>query len=107
MPAAPSSPAASAPVAQAPASGAPAASQSSDEEWHELENELRQSITRQVLGRIDFVLDHRVRNSLTDVVDAAIDGLAAEIKRGLHETLEDMVARAVAQEISRIQLLKK
>jgi len=76
-------------------------------ELSELESKLRQRITRQVLGRIDFVLDHRVRNTLTDVVDSAIDALAIEIKRGLHETLSDMVARAVAQEISRLQSTKK
>ncbi|QAU33879.1 hypothetical protein [Janthinobacterium sp. 17J80-10] len=76
-------------------------------ELGDLEKELRERITRQVLGRIDFVLDHRVRNTLTDVVDSAIDTLAAEIKRGLHDTLTDIVARAVAQEISRLQTTKK
>ncbi|RJG04078.1 hypothetical protein [Noviherbaspirillum sedimenti] len=94
------SPPANAPTEQA-------ASAWSDAELGELESELRQRITRQVLGRIDFVLDHRVRNALTDVVDSAIDALAAEIKRGLHETLTDMVTRAVAQEVSRLQSTKK
>lgn len=79
----------------------------SDTELGELESELRDRITRQVLGRIDFVLDHRVRNTLTDVIDSAIDSLAAEIKRGLHDTLTDMVRRAVAQEVSRLQSIKK
>lgn len=78
-----------------------------DSELGDLEKDLRERITRQVLGRIDFVLDHRVRNTLTDVVDSAIDSLAAEIKRGLHDTLTDIVARAVAQEISRLQTTKK
>lgn len=79
----------------------------SDEEWSQLENDLRRRITRQVLGRIDFVLEHRVRSTLTDVVDTAIDGLAEEIKRGLHETLTDIVTRAVAQEVARIHPSKK
>lgn len=78
-----------------------------DEQWEELENDIHQRISKQVLARIDFVLDHRIRNSLTDVVDKAIDGLAAEIKRGLHETLEDIISRAVAQEMTRIHPLKK
>ncbi len=60
-----------------------------------------------MLGRIDFVLDHRVRNTLSEVLDGAVDALAAEIKRGLHETLSDMVARAVAQEVARLQPPKK
>ncbi|TCS36588.1 hypothetical protein EDC30_106130 [Paucimonas lemoignei] len=86
---------------------APSSGAWSDSELRDLENELRLRITKQVLGRIDFVLDHRVRNSVTEVVDAAIDALALEIKRGLHETLTDMVARAVAQEVSRLQSGKK
>lgn len=84
-----------------------APSQWKNSELGDMEKELRERITRQVLGRIDFVLDHRVRNTLTDVVDSAIDALAAEIKRGLHDTLTDIVARAVAQEISRLQTTKK
>lgn len=100
-------PAPLAPPVQPAKSDAPAPGGASAEDWEILANDLRQNITRQVLGRIDFVLDHRVRNSLTDVVDAAIDGLAAEIKRGLHATLEEMVARAVAQELARLNTLKK
>jgi hypothetical protein len=94
-----------APSAEAPATQGTGAW--GDSELRDLENELRLRITRQVLGRIDFVLDHRVRNTLTEIVDTAIDALAAEIKRGLHETLTDMVARAVAQEVSRLQSGKK
>lgn len=106
---APATPVPAAPVAAGAADAnetqAPASWKNS--ELGELEKELRERITRQVLGRIDFVLDHRVRNTLTDVVDSAIDSLAAEIKRGLHDTLTDIVARAVAQEISRLQTTKK
>lgn len=77
-----------------------------DEDWSRLEADLRQRISKQVLSRIDFVLDHRIRSSITEVVDAAIDGLAADIKRGLHQTLEEIIARAVSQEIARIQSSK-
>lgn len=89
----------------APASGSSAASLN-DEDWSRLEADLRQRISKQVLSRIDFVLDHRIRSSITEVVDAAIDGLAADIKRGLHQTLEEIIARAVSQEIARIQSSK-
>lgn len=103
----PEAPAAPFPALAPAAAPAQAGSPWRDTSLDELESELRERITRQVLGRIDFVLDHRVRNSLTDIVDQAIDSLAAEIKRGLHETLNDIVARAVAQEISRLQSTKK
>lgn len=96
-------------VAAPPAAETPAAEEASawsDSELRDLESELRLRITRQVLGRIDFVLDHRVRNTLTEIVDTAIDALAVEIKRGLHEAVTDMVSRAVAQEITRLQSAK-
>lgn len=96
-------------AAAPPSAETPAAHEAgawSDSELRDLESELRLRITRQVLGRIDFVLDHRVRNTLTEIVDTAIDALAVEIKRGLHETVTDMVSRAVAQEITRLQSAK-
>lgn len=107
QPEAPEAPAVPPPTLAPAAAPAQAGSPWSDASLGELESELRERITRQVLGRIDFVLDHRVRSSVTDIVDHAIDALAAEIKRGLHETLNDIVARAVAQEISRLQSTKK
>ena len=78
----------------------------SAEEWEQLEAEITERISRQVLSRIDFVLEQRVRDSLADVLQTAVEGLAQEIKRGLHSTLEDVIARAVAQEIARLQTSK-
>ena len=67
-----------------------------------LEAELAEKITRQVLGRVDFVLEQRVRDSLSDVLQTAVEGLALEIKQGLRQTIEDVITRAVAQEFSRL-----
>ncbi len=77
-----------------------------DAEWHRLESDIRERIARQVLGRIDFVLEQRVRDSLADVLQVAVEGLATEIKRGLHQTLEEVISRAVAQEITRLKTTK-
>lgn len=77
-----------------------------DEEWHRLETEIRERIARQVLGRIDFVLEQRVRDSLADVLQTAVGSLADEIKQGLQNTLEDVIGRAVAQEITRLKTTK-
>jgi catalase len=78
-----------------------------DEEWRRLETEVRERIAHQVLGRIDFVLEQRVRDSLADVLQTAVEGLAHEIKQGLQATLEEVIARAVAQEITRLKTTKK
>ncbi|MGZ3158688.1 MAG: hypothetical protein ACXU7D_08745 [Burkholderiaceae bacterium] len=78
----------------------------SEEEWHRLETEVRERIARQVLGRIDFVLEQRVRDSLADVLQIAVEGLANEIKQGLQVTLEEVITRAVSQEIARLKTTK-
>lgn len=76
------------------------------EDWQQLQTDITERISRQVLNRIDFVLEQRVRDSLADVLQIAVEGLAQEIKRGLHHTLEDVIGRAVAQELARLQKSK-
>jgi hypothetical protein len=91
----------------APALRKPAAPEWDDEQWERLEREVRERILHQVLERIDFVLEQRVRDSLADVLQIAVEGLAEEIKGGLHHTIKDVVSRAVAQEIMHLQTTKK
>lgn len=78
-----------------------------EENWNRLEQELRERILNQVLKRIDFVLEQRVRDSLADVLQLAVSGLATEIREGLRATVKDVVIRSVAQEITRLQAKKK
>ena len=78
----------------------------SAQDWEQLEADITGRISRQVLSRIDFVLEQRVRDSLSDVLQIAVEGLAQQIQHGLHQTLEDVIARAVAQEIARLQTTK-
>lgn len=84
-----------------------AASEWDDEKWNRMEREIRARILQQVLERIDFVLEQRVRDSLADVLQIAVEGLAADIKDGLQRTVKDIVTRAVAQEITKLQSSKK
>lgn len=76
------------------------------EEWQQLEQTLRENVLRQVLSRIDFVLEHRVRDSLADVLQTAVESLAMEIRSGLHKTMEEVITRAVNQEISKAKSTK-
>jgi hypothetical protein len=76
-------------------------------QWERLEREVRERVLRQVLDRIDFVLEQRVRDSLADVLQLAVENLAAEIKGGLHHSIKDVVTRAVSQEITKLQGTKK
>ncbi|MFZ6720811.1 hypothetical protein [Undibacterium sp. Ji49W] len=78
----------------------------SEEDWQALEQTLHENVLRQVLARIDFVLEHRVRDSLADVLQIAVENLAGEIRTGLHKTLEEVITRAITQEISKVKSSK-
>lgn len=73
-----------------------------DEEWQRLERRLRERVLGQLLGRIDTMLEQRIREVLADILQASVTTLATEIRTGLHQGMEDLVSRAVAQEISRL-----
>lgn len=75
----------------------------SEQDLARMEAEISDRITRQVLTRIDRVLEQRVRDSLADVLQVAVGGLAQEIRDGLQQTIEEVIRRAVSQEMSRFQ----
>jgi len=77
-----------------------------EEDWQALEQSLRENVLRQVLTRIDFVLEHRIRDNLADVLQIAVANLSTEIRSGLHNTLEEVITRAVTQEISKAKTSK-
>jgi hypothetical protein len=79
----------------------------SEQEWDLLERRLGERILRQLQGRVDFVLEQRIKDSLADVLEQALAGLTNEIRSGLQDTLEKIVARAVAQELTHLHTLKK
>jgi hypothetical protein len=58
---------------------------------------------RQLQERIDFVIEQRVRDSLADVLQTAVQGMAEQIKTGLHQTLDEVISRAVTLELSKLQ----
>jgi hypothetical protein len=72
-----------------------------------LERHLTERILQQLQGRVDFVLEQRLRDSMEDVLKHAVAGLTSEIRAGLQDTIERIVVRAVAQELTHLQALKK
>jgi hypothetical protein len=74
------------------------------EDWNRLERALRERILRQLLARVDDTLEQRVRDSLADVLQGAVSTLALDIRSGLHQSLEDLIVRAVAQELTRLRI---
>jgi hypothetical protein len=83
-----------------------AAAQLSAEEWDELELRLSERILRQLQGRVDFVLHQRVRDSMTEVLQHALSDLADELRTGLEQTIEQIVSRAVSQELAHLKTLQ-
>jgi hypothetical protein len=69
----------------------------------QLEKNLRETILRQLLTRIDFVLEHRIREGLADIMQTAVEGLAKEVRAGLIKSLEEVIRHAVNHEISKIR----
>ena len=78
-----------------------------EEKWAELERDIRERVLQQMLERIDFVLEQRVRDNLADVLQTAVEGLADQIRSGLHQTMKDVVTRAVTQELAKARTFKK
>lgn len=76
-------------------------------QWNLLERRLSERILQQLQGRVDFVLEQRLRDSMADVLKHAMAGLTEEIHDGLQQTIEQIVRRAVAQELVHLQALKK
>lgn len=101
-------PASSAAVSSAAVGSAPAAADGTVAlDLEQLQAKLTERVLRQLQGRIDFVLEQRIRDSLADVLQLAMAGLTNDIKRGLQHTLEDVIGRAVAQELAKLQHPKK
>jgi hypothetical protein len=75
-------------------------------EWNLLERRLSERILQQLQGRVDFVLEQRVRDSMEEVLEKALSGFTSELRLGLQDTIEKIVARAVSQELAHLQALK-
>jgi hypothetical protein len=83
-----------------------AAAQLTSEEWDALELRLCEQILGQLQGRVEFVLQQRLRDSMADVLQHALSGLTEEIRSGLEQTIEQIVSRAVAQELGHLKTLR-
>jgi len=78
------------PVAPAPAPAPPPS-----------EDELRKAILTDVQRQVDQLLEVRLREALAPAITRLTDALVREARGELASSLRDIVARAVAQELSR------
>lgn len=78
-----------------------------NDDWAILERRLSARILQQLQGRLDFVLEQRIKDDMAEVLQHALPGLTSAIRSGLAQTMEKIIARAVAQELTHLQALKK
>ena len=62
-------------------------------EWAMMEHRLAERIMHKLQSRVDFVLEQRIKDSMAEVLTHALHGLTNEIRIGLHDTIEKIVAR--------------
>jgi hypothetical protein len=65
------------------------------------EDQIVERVLADLLRQIDLVLEHRLREMLAPALTRLTDALVRESRAELASTLRDVVARAVAQELSR------
>jgi hypothetical protein len=73
------------------------------ERFAEMEDELVKRVLQGVLIRLDPMIEERVRNTLADVLQTAVDDVAAKIRRGLREALQNVVIEATTEEMKRFR----
>ncbi len=65
------------------------------------EDQMIQQVLAEVQRQVDLMLEYRMREVLTPLLTRATDSLIRDARGELASALRDLVARAVAQELSR------
>jgi hypothetical protein len=92
---------AEAPAPQADAEAAPR--ELDDDAWRALEERIVARVLDRLQDRVELVLEDQVRTGMAPVLDAVVTRLATELRDGLQVTVEQVVARAVAQELAHLR----
>ncbi len=71
-------------------------------DWAQLAMRVRENVLEGLLGRADALLDAQLRENLQAVIGRATESLAADLGSTLEQLIRDLVARAVAEEITRV-----
>lgn len=66
-----------------------------------LEQELVERIWTDVQRQVELMFEYRMRETLSPILSRATDAVLRETRQQLASTLRDVVAKAVAQELSR------
>lgn len=71
--------------------------------WDELEERLTSRIRKQVMERLNFVLDDNISQHVSSVLEQMAVMLAEEIKHDMKNTLEVIVTHTISAELQRLR----
>ncbi|MCL1886364.1 MAG: hypothetical protein FWG01_00265 [Betaproteobacteria bacterium] len=71
--------------------------------WDELEERLTGRIRKQVIERLNFVLDNNISQHVSSILEQMAMMLAEEIKHDMHKTLEVIVTNTISAELQRLK----
>ena len=69
------------------------------EEWSVLERRVTERVLQQLQGRVDFVLEQRVRDTMADAMQRTLESFTTDLREGLNQAIGEIVRGAVAQEL--------
>jgi hypothetical protein len=72
------------------------------EEWSVLERRVTERVLQQLAGRVDFVLEQRVRDAMADAMQRTLETFTADLREGLQQALGEIVSQAVTREIEHL-----
>jgi hypothetical protein len=75
--------------------------------WSELEERLTGRIRKQVIERMDFVLDDNLSQHVSSVLEQVVTLLADEIRHDMQKTLEVIVTHAISAELQQMKSQRK
>ena len=71
--------------------------------WNELEERLTGRIRKQVMERLDFVLDDNLSQHVSSTLEQVVTLLTDEIKHDMQKTLEVIVTHAISAELQQLK----
>jgi hypothetical protein len=74
-----------------------------DDAWRVLEERLVARVLDRLQDRIELVLEDQLRIGMAPILDHVVARLAVDLRAGLQQTVEQVVTRAVAQELQHLK----
>jgi hypothetical protein len=72
-------------------------------DWTQLALRVRENVLERLMRRSEVMLDAQLKSTLETITTRAAESLAAEMHDSLSQLVRDIVARAVNEELTRLQ----